>query len=224
MEISSTPHYRDPVRSAAVLWIVAVGAGGPAAQPASPSVAAEVAQAFAAGVDAYRLGRYDEAHRQLDRAASLAPTLPGPHRFLAAVASARERWPDCIAEARLAIELNPRSREISDTRRLHDRCRAQLGRPPSPARLGDGAAIAVIANVTGATVWIGGLRYGSTPVAPRRIKPGAHEIAIAKPGFRPVHRAVYALPGVVTDVVVELEPEQAAPAPRPGRRPTMTVQ
>jgi hypothetical protein len=205
------------VRFAILLSVVALAAGS---HPAHAAPAAEIAREFQAGVDAYRLGEYDEARLHLDKVLRLDPKLPGPHRFLAAVASARQHWDECIAEARRAIQLNPRSREIADTRKLHDECRAQLGRPAYRAELGDHAAIAVVSNVAGARVRIGGLRYGGTPVAPRRIRPGAHEVDVDKRGFRPAHRAVEALPGIVTDVEIDLEPVTTDPPPRPVRERT----
>jgi len=189
------------------LWPVVVGAGLAWAVPA------ELTREFQAGVDAYRLGKYDEARAHLDRAQAIDPKLPGPHRFLAAVAQAQHRWSDCVAETRRALQLNPRSQEVAETRKLHDDCRAADGRPAYRGELGDSGAIAVTANVAGATVRIGGLRYGGTPVEPRLIKPGPIALDIDKPGYRPARVAVDALPGIVTDVTVELE---AAP-PRPTR-------
>jgi tetratricopeptide (TPR) repeat protein len=189
---------------------------------AKSAASSELTDEFQAGVDAYRLGKYDDARVHLERVLVLDPKLPGPHRFLAAVASARQRWTECIAQARQAIALNPRSREIADTRKLHEDCRSQLGRPAYRAELGESAAIAVVSNVPGAMVRIGGLRYGGTPVAPRRIRPGAHEVEVDKPGFRPAHRAVDALPGIVTDVEVELEPVREPPPPPPRRERATT--
>jgi len=194
--------------------VLTAGLATARAAPVAPSAQAVLRTEFQAGVDAYRLGKYDEAQHHLDRAQAIDPKLPGPHRFLAAVARARHRWSDCLAEARRALELNPRSREIRDTRKLHDGCRAAAGRPAYRGELGDGAALAVTANVTGATVRIGGLRYGATPIAPRRIKPGAHELEIDKPGFHTAHRAVDALPGIVTDVEIVLEPADPATSTR----------
>ncbi|HEU4735167.1 MAG TPA: tetratricopeptide repeat protein [Kofleriaceae bacterium] len=187
-----------------------------AAPRVAGAVPAELAREFQAGVDAYRLGKYDEARAHLDRAQAIDPRLPGPHRFLAAVARAERRWSDCVAEARRALALAPRSQEAAATRKLHDECRAQDGRLAYRGELGDSAAIAVTANVTGATVRIGGLRYGGTPVEPRLIKPGAILIDIEKQGYRPARVAIDALPGIVTDVRVELEaapPPPAKPAP-----------
>jgi hypothetical protein len=195
-----------------VLGIVAPASGLVATRLAWAGPA-ELTREFQAGVDAYRLGKYDEARAHLDKAQALDPRLPGPHRFLAAVAQAQHRWVDCIAEARRALQLNPRSQELVETRKLHDDCRASDGRPVYRGELGDSGAIAVTANVTGATVRIAGLRYGGTPVEPRLIKPGAIQLDIDKPGYKPGHVAVEALPGIVTDVSVELEAVAAGPPP-----------
>lgn len=228
MEISRGVRYRLVTVRYVVLSFSGVvfmaGFVGPASAQA-PAVPATLTKAFQAGVDAYRLGKYDEARAHLDKAQAIDPKLPGPHRFLAAVAKAQHRWVDCIAEARRALQLNPQSKEIAETRKLHADCRAGDGRPAYSSELGEGAAIAVTANVTGATVRIGGLRYGGTPVEPRLIKPGALEMDIAKRGWRPVHLTVDALPGIVTDVAVELEPADAKPTPpsppgKPGVPPS----
>ena len=197
------------VRSA-VLLVFAIGAAGSAA--AGP-VPANLTREFQAGVDAYRLGKYDDARAHLEKAQAIDPRLPGPHRFLAAVAQAQHRWADCIAETRRALQLNPHSQEIAETRKLHDSCRDSDGRAPYQGELGDSAAIAVTANAAGATVRIGGLRYGGTPVAPRMIKPGVLRVDIEKTGWKPAHITIEALPAVVTDIIVELE--RATPADRP---------
>ena len=209
---------------AAILSLTAVAlvAAAVTVSGASPSAAVLGAE-FQAGVDAYRLGKYDEAQRHLERAQAIDPTLPGPHRFLAAVARARHRWVDCIAEARRALELNPRSHEIMDTRRLHDACRVAAGRPAYRGELDDSAALAVTASVSGAIVRVDGLRYGATPMAPRRIKPGVHELQIDKPGYRTAHRAIDALSGIVTDVELALEPAAPATSTRQKRSSSRKV-
>jgi tetratricopeptide (TPR) repeat protein len=195
----------------AVLVVLVGGLAGPVVA-APGGVSAELTRAFQAGVDAYRLGKYDEARTHLDKAQALDPKLPGPHRFLAAVAKAQERYADCISEARRALQLNPQSKEVAETRRLHDDCRAADGRPAYRAQLGDNAAIAVTANVNGATVRIGSLRYGGTPLAPRLIKPGVLELDIEKAGWKPAHVRIEALSAIVTDIDVVLEPvEPKAP-------------
>ena len=205
---------RSAVLSFGIVGVVASAAGPVAAQPA---VSARLTKEFQAGVDAYRLGKYDEAHAHLDKAQAIDPKLPGPHRFLAAVARAQGRWVDCIAETRRALQLNPHSRELVETRKLHDDCRAGDGRPAYSAELGEAAAITVVTtNVTGATVRIGGLRYGGTPVEPRLIKPGTLALDIDKQGYKPAHVTADALPGIVTDITVELEAADAKPPPPPS--------
>lgn len=214
---------RSVVRPVGVVARVALVAGlaglaAPAAL-AAPAVRAVLTNEFQAGVDAYRLGKYDEARAHLAKAQVMDPKLPGPHRFLAAVARAQRRWSDCIAETRRALQLNPHSQELAETRKLHDDCRAADGRPAYGSELAEGAAIAVTANVAGATVRIGGLRYGGTPVEPRLIKPGALELDIDKQGYKPMHLTVDVLPGIVTDVAIELEAADAKPARPPTKLP-----
>ena len=187
---------------------------------AAPAVPAAFTREFQAGVDAYRLGKYDDARTHLDKAQAIDPKLPGPHRFLAAVARAQHRWTDCITAARRALQLNPHSQELGETRKLHDDCRAQAGRPAYSAELGEAAAIAVTANVAGATVRIGGLRYGGTPVEPRLIKPGALALDIDKQGYQAAHLTVDVLPGIVTDVAIELAPAAPPPPPLPAKPAT----
>lgn len=170
----------------------------------------DLTREFQAGVDAYRLGKLDEARTHLEKARALDPKLPGPNRFLAAVAQAQARWQDCIDSARRAIELNPQSAEIADTRKVHDNCRLQAGRTPYRDELGESAAIAVVTNVPGATVKIGGLTYGGTPLAPRPITPGPLEVDVEKAGWKPAHVKVNALGGIVTDVSLDLEPDPGA--------------
>jgi hypothetical protein len=186
------------IRRSSFALVLVVGVA--AAQPP-----AKFTPEYQAGVDAFRLGKYDDARAHLEKARTLAPKLPGPHRFLAAVAQAQSRWDDCIDSARHALALNPTSSEVGETRKLHDACRASAGRMPyRGAALGEGAAISVTANVDGATVRIGGLTYGGTPLDPRPITAGAHEIEILKLGYKPIKVSVDALPGIVTDVAVEL--------------------
>jgi tetratricopeptide (TPR) repeat protein len=199
--------------ASAVGLIGLIGPPGPAGAAPSAKVSGELAKEFQAGVDAFRLGKYDEARAHLEKAEAFDPRMPGPHRFLAAVARAQRRYAECVTETRRALQLNPQSREVAGTRKLHDECRAADGRAPYRAELGESAAIAVTANVSGATVRIGALRYGGTPVAPRLIKAGFHELEIEKPGWKPAHLAIDALPGIVTDVEVTLEAVDAKPAP-----------
>lgn len=184
---------------------------------ASAAPSAEVTRVFQAGVDAYRLGNYREARTHLERARTMSPSLPGPHRFLAALAQVEERWPECIAETRRALELNPQSGESDETRKLHESCRVADGRPASPGDLGDRAAIAITTNVPGTSVRVGQLRYGSTPLSPRAIRPGRLEIGLEKTGWKSVQLSIDALPGIVTDIEVTLEAVGAKPSTPPAK-------
>ena len=169
---------------------------------AKPSFSKE----YQAGVDAFRLGKLDEARAHLGKAQKLDPKLPGPHRFLAAVAQAQEKFDECVSESHEALALNPKSVDYAETKKLYDSCRGSAGRAAYHGPdLGDAAAIAVTTNVPGATVKINKLAYGGTPLAPRRISAGALEVEISKPGFKTLRVNVDALPGIVNDVAADLE-------------------
>lgn len=204
-------------------WVLVVVATRVAVAQPAPELATE----FQAGVDAFRLGHYDEARDHLDKARALNPKLPGPHRFLAAVAQAQGRWQDCLDGAREALVLNPASQEAPETKKLHDDCRTSAGRTPYRGpELGDSAAIAVTTNVPGATVKIGGLTYGGTPLAPRPITAGTLEVDVAKPGWKPAHVEIAAPSGIVTDVAIDLEPAPDAKVGsevdvKPAEKPTV---
>jgi PEGA domain/Tetratricopeptide repeat len=173
---------------------------------AQPS--ARLSREFQEGVDAYRLGEYAEARAHLETARQLDPKLPGPHRFLAAVALAEKRYDDCLAAAAQALKVAPESREVADTRKLHDDCRAGAGRPTFNGKYGEGGAIAVTASFdgdsVGAAVVIDGKTSGSTPLYPRAIPAGAHQIKVTKSGAKDLTLTVEVLPGIVTDVAASL--------------------
>lgn len=171
---------------------------------------ADLTKEFQAGIDSFRLGKYDEARAHLEKARDIDPKLPGPYRFLAAVAQAQGKWDDCIANARKALELNPQSSESADTRKIHDECRMSAGRPSYRGDLADSAAIAVTTNVTGATVKINGLTYGATPLAPRPITAGQLDVEIEKQGWKSAKTTINGLAGIVTDVIIDLEPDPNA--------------
>ena len=54
------------------------------AQVASAQPSKEVTREFQAGVDAFRLGKHDEARKHLERAKQLDPKLPGPNLHIKA--------------------------------------------------------------------------------------------------------------------------------------------
>jgi tetratricopeptide (TPR) repeat protein len=187
------------------------------AQP-SPDLTRE----FQAGVDSFRLGKYADAKSHLEKARAIDPKLPGPHRFLAAVAQATADWSTCIESAREALRLNPASSEAGDTRKLHDDCRQSAGRAPFRGDFGDGGAISVTSNVSGATITIRGLGYGATPLPPRPLAAGDVDVVVEKTGWLVARRQIVVIPGLVTDVIVELEPDPKAAtvATDIGIRPT----
>lgn len=177
---------------------------------------AKLAQRFQEGVDAYRLGDYAEARVHLEAARKLDPKLPGPHRFLAAVALAEKRHDDCIASAAQALRVAPQSRELDDTRKLHEDCRLAAGRPTfSGAYRDGGGALAITATFedvsVGAAIAIDGKSSGSTPLYPRAISAGPHQIKVSRAGAGEQTLQIDVLPGVVTDVAVVLgAPKQEA--------------
>lgn len=173
-----------------------------------------LAREFQEGVDAYRLGEYAAARTHLEAARQLDPKLPGPHRFLAAVALAEKRYDDCVASAAQALKVAPQSREVADTRKLHDDCRAGDGRPTFVGKYAEGGAIAITATLdgeaVGAAVSIDGKSSGSTPLYPRAIPAGAHQIKVSRAGAKELLLSVQVLPGVVTDVEAALITAAAA--------------
>jgi hypothetical protein len=181
-----------------------------AAAPAFAQEQPDLTREFQAGIDAYRLGQYDEARTHLEKARDIDPRLPGPYRFLAAMWHAQGKWDECIKNAHKALELNSKSSEAADTRKLHEECRRSAGRAPFQGDLEDSAAVAVTTNVVGATVQINSLAYGATPLAPRPITPGELEVTIEKTGWKSKTVKVNAIAGIVTDVIVDLEADQNA--------------
>lgn len=162
-----------------------------------------LAREFQAGVDAYRLGEYDVARAHLEKARALDPSLPGPHRFLAALAKAQQRYGECVRHATTALEVAPQSREALDTRKLHDECRIADGRAPFRGTWGEGGALAVVAREQGSAAFVqvrlDGKPIGSTPLSPRALAVGSYELTV---GTRVVRAQILA--GVVTDLEIEL--------------------
>src|SRR5437588_12861524 len=84
----------------------------------APSPSPQLTREYQAGIDAYRLGQYVDARDHLEKAKAFEPKLPGPYRYLAAVDQSEQKFADCVANARTAIELNPQSKELPDTIKL----------------------------------------------------------------------------------------------------------
>lgn len=208
------------VSFAVVAFTIGVCVSSAWAQP-KPSTA--FTKEFQAGVDAFRLGQYDEAIKRLESAAKMEPSLPGPHRFLAAVAQAQSRWGDCITSTRTAIELNPNSSEIAATRKLHDACRESDGRALFSGQYGTGGALSVTANVAGATVTVEGLKYGATPLAPRAFATGVVTVTASKTGWKTAEGKTTILPGVVTDLELTLEEDKSVVGGGNGDKPPAEI-
>jgi hypothetical protein len=197
---------RMRISAAVVVGLLCLATAAHAQQPS-----AKFTDEYQAGIDAYRLGKYDEAKTHLEAAKAENATLPGPWRWLAAVAQVEGSWPDCVASAREALRLNPKSSEAPATRKLHDECRAAWGKPAfeGPYDVGQGA-LAVTTDQVGASVEVNKLKYGSTPMQPRVFSAGDTEVTVTKTGFLPATRKVTILEGVVTDVDFILEVDPAA--------------
>jgi hypothetical protein len=119
--VTRSSGYRRTVRS--LVFLLAV-CGVASAQPA-----AEFQKELQAGIDAFRLGKYDEARMRLQAARTIDRKAGDPHRYLAAVAQAMKEWGDCIASAREALIVEPRAKDVEDTRKLHEVCRVGAGLP-----------------------------------------------------------------------------------------------
>lgn len=174
--------------------------------------------AYQAGKDAYNLGEFDKARVALERAARIVPKAPGPHRYLAATAAAQKRWQRCLDHAAdYVVRAEEGSRYLGNIRELHARCRRELGRPRFTGTLDDGAgALAVVSNVDGTSIKVNDLSYGATPLAPRVLAPGEVRVEASATGYLTDMRRATIVPGLVTDVVIELvkDPDyEAAPAP-----------
>ena len=196
--------------------VVLLGSTALAQQAPSPP-SPQFTREFDAGIDAYRLGKYAEAREHLEKAKAFEPKLPGSYRYLAAVDQAEQKFADCVDHARTAIELNPQSKELPETIKVHDACRASLGRPTFEfPKDSTGGAIAVTANVEAASVSLNGLKYGATPLAPREVVAGEAEIGLSKLGYLPATKKVNVIVGIVTDVDFTLEKDPNYKEPQVG--------
>lgn len=200
--------------------VLVVLAGVAVAQPPPK----EFTRELDAGIDAFRLGKYDDAKKHLDLARNLDLKQAAPHRYLAAIAQAQMRWEECIDAARKALSLDRADTpHRADTRRLHDACRTATGRPDLAAdrgELGEFAALAVTSNPPGASVKVRDLVYGGTPMAPHPLAAGRISVELVKSGFLTANIDIDALPGIITDVHVDMTPgvQEATPLPIPFGR------
>jgi hypothetical protein len=203
------------------LWLLPIVV----ARVAAADPAADFEKIYQDGLEAERMGQLDKARELLLKAHQMNPKAPGPYRYLALVAKEEKKWDECVEFLRSAIEANPSSSLGPEVRKVHDECREAAGRQPYRDALGGSAAISVYSNPSGASVKVSGLSYGGTPMSPRPITPGPHEVEVEKPGYKSAHTSVNALPDIVTDVVFELEidpnsalnkPEKPADVPTKG--------
>lgn len=165
---------------------------------------ADFARELQDGITALQAGRLADARASLTRARSIDRKAGAPHRYLARLSKLEKEWELCIDEAREALVVDP-STEVAELRQLHADCRSAAGRPQPDFAIGDQAAVAISANVL-ATVKLRGEPFGGTPVAPRLVPPGRLALDIEKGGYQTAHVDIDALPGIVTDVRVELQP------------------
>lgn len=195
MTTSYARWYRGLVRFAVVLCALA---GTARAQPE-----ADFARELQAGITLLQSGNLIEARTALTRARTIDRKAGAPHRYLAKLSEREKEWDDCIDSAREALVVDPTT-DTAEMRKLHATCRSAAGRPSPGFELGDQAAVTVTANLT-ATVKLRGEPFGGTPIPPRLVPPGRLAFDIERGGYRTARVDVDALPGIVTDVRVELQ-------------------
>jgi tetratricopeptide (TPR) repeat protein len=159
-------------------------------------------RAYEAGQDAYHLGRLDEAAAHFARARDLAPDKPGPWRWLGRTDRARKRWDECLEASIRALRIAPRSPHAAEIRLDVEACRAGLGRPPYPGKLGPEQG-AIHVPQADFRVVVDGISRGAPPIV-FPINAGLHTVelvpAVAN-GPSKVQLSVDVVPGVVHDVI-----------------------
>ncbi len=168
---------------------------------AQPEV--DFARELQAGIALLQGGNLIEARTALTRARTIDRKAGAPHRYLAKLAEREKEWDECIDSAHEALVVDPTT-DTAEMRTLHATCRSADGRPSPGFELGDQAAVAITANLT-ATVKLRGEPFGGTPIAPRLVPPGRLALDIERGGYRTARVDIDALPGIVTDVRVELQ-------------------
>jgi tetratricopeptide (TPR) repeat protein len=168
-------------------------------------------EAWNKGQDYFNLAKYDEARAQFDKARKLAPTLPGPWRYLGKIAKIQQRWADCVDAYVEAIKLKPDSNNADEVRADLESCRSALGRPSFTGTLPNGfGALAVSSNVEGARVSVDGIGKGATPLAPSPLPAGKHVVQLEKEGYLPAEVRVEVVVTVVVDLDVQLKVDPKA--------------
>jgi hypothetical protein len=153
------------------------------------------------GIAAYKRGHYDEALRELTETDRLAPDRANTHRWFAFVL---EKLGDC--KGALAhvdgymARASEEDRRLPEILELRDRC---LG----------AATLLVRSTPAGASVRVdGALVAGTTPYRALGVRGGSHVVAIEKPGYVRVSRAI-TMPAT-GQLVLDLELAPARPAAR----------
>lgn len=163
-------------------------------------------------------GDFSRAKKLFEKAIAFDDRFPGPYRYLALIASNEKKWEECLAQAFIALKKSPNSDNAPKVRELHGQCRSELQRTPFREDFGDGGAIAVTTNVTGAKVRLNGLTYGATPFI-RGFAAGPVEVEVSLIDYLPVTVDTEILAGVVTDVVVEMKKDPSVVVPKvPDKR------
>lgn len=170
-------------------------------------------QAFRAGVAAYQLGRYGEARQAFGKARRLRPTAAGPARYLARIARAQKRFQRCVEHARRAVVIEAVGPNATAMLTLHEACRRLWGRPKFDGAYRKGGALSIESDLSASSVFIDGLKVGTTPFRPRILAAGKHVVEIERKGYLPKKGTVTIVPGLVTDVWIVLKPDPNAPPP-----------
>jgi tetratricopeptide (TPR) repeat protein len=199
------------LRPRVVALLVALGVAVAAAPPARAQSAA-FDDAWNKGNDAFSLAKYDEARAAFEKARDLDPKSPGPWRYLGRIAKIQSRWDDCVRATTESIRLKPDQKFAPEVRADLDECRKQLGRPAFAGTIPENqGAIAVIANVEGASVKVGGIKKGATPLDPFAVNPGKTTVLVERRGYFPVEVQVDVVPGLVVDVDPNAKPDERPP-------------
>lgn len=82
-------------------------------------------EAYENGVARYDKRDYDKARKAFESARDMAPSLPGPWRWLALIALRQRRFADCVDAAREALRLNPESEHADALSQLALHCASQ---------------------------------------------------------------------------------------------------